>query len=95
MGDHGTSVAGIAAAIHDNGIGGRGVAPGALLRGFNYLAAIDYEQARFDALGASAQSPDSQSVDIFNMSFGSLGYPANVGADQERLFRVAANAPSA
>lgn len=35
LGDHGTSVAGVAAAVADNGLGGRGVAPGVQLRGFN------------------------------------------------------------
>ena len=35
LGDHGTSVAGIAAAVANNGLGGRGVAPGVELRGFN------------------------------------------------------------
>ncbi|WP_396588420.1 S8 family serine peptidase [Bermanella sp. R86510] len=36
-GDHGTSVAGLSAAVGYNGIGGRGVAPDANLLGFNWL----------------------------------------------------------
>ena len=35
LGDHGTSVAGVAAAVANNGLGGRGVAPGVALRGYN------------------------------------------------------------
>ena len=87
VGDHGTSVAGLIAAAADNGIGGRGVAPGVLLRGYNMLGALDYDLGVFvDALGGSRYAPDSSDVDIFNLSFGSLGYPANISADEERLF---------
>ena len=35
LGDHGTSVAGVAAAVANNGLGGRGVAPDVTLVGFN------------------------------------------------------------
>ena len=76
-GDHGTAVAGVAAAVAGNGLGGRGVAPGAELVGFNLGAAavfasgdFDGEAAMFRSLGASRSDPDSASVDIFNMSFG-------------------------
>ena len=72
MGDHGTSVAGVAAAVADNGLGGRGVAPDARLRGYNLLEAFDLETAWVDSLGGSTDDPDSGDVDIFNMSFGSL-----------------------
>ena len=68
FGDHGTSVAGIVGAEADNGIGLRGVAPKVTLRGYNYLT----EQCcREDALGASSFLPNSNDVDIFNMSYGS------------------------
>ena len=77
VGDHGTSVAGIVAAAASNGVGGRGVAPAATLRGYNYLAAIDWAGAWPDSLGGSAFSPNSAEVDIFNLSFGSLGYEGN------------------
>ncbi len=76
-GDHGTAVAGVAAAVAGNGLGGRGVAPGAELVGFNLGAAavfasgdFDGEAAMFRSLGASRSDPDSAGVDIFNMSFG-------------------------
>ncbi|MCY4213062.1 MAG: S8 family peptidase [Gammaproteobacteria bacterium] len=83
MGDHGTSVAGVVAAAADNGVGGRGVAPGASLRGYNYLSAIDSAAARLDSLGASMVSPNSAEVDIFNLSFGSLGHEGNPDPDQD------------
>ena len=86
-GDHGTSVAGLIAAEARNGIGGRGVAPGARLRGYNMLNALDYDMGVFlDAMGASFMAPDSSDVDVFNMSFGSLGYPASAGLAEEALF---------
>ena len=87
VGDHGTSVAGLVAAEDRNGIGGRGVAHGALLRGYNMLSALDYDLGVYlDALGASRYAPDSSDVDVFNMSFGSLGYPSNPGVEEEALF---------
>ena len=57
MGDHGTSVAGIVAAAASNGVGGRGVAPAATLRGYNLLSAIDWARAWPDSLGGSTFSP--------------------------------------
>ncbi len=39
LGDHGTSVAGVAAAVANNGLGGRGVAPEVTLVGFNPMEA--------------------------------------------------------
>ena len=69
-GDHGTTVAGIIAAKANNGLGVRGVAPDVSLFGFNYLS----EQCcREDALGGSSFSPNSEQIDVFNMSFGSFG----------------------
>ena len=72
-GDHGTSVAGILAATAKNGIGVRGVAPDARIRGYNYLSAFDRgpdPTILLDSLGASKSEPDSSGVHIFNMSFG-------------------------
>lgn len=67
-GDHGTAVSGIIAAKGNNGIGLRGVAPNASIRGFNFLT----EQCCYeDALGASSIDPMSDDVDIFNLSWGS------------------------
>lgn len=71
LGDHGTSVAGITAAAADNGIGGRGVAPDAELRGYNFLVAQGNPWSYYDSLGLSRTNPDSTGVDVFNMSFGS------------------------
>lgn len=81
VGDHGTSVAGVAAAVADNGLGGRGVAGAARLRGYNYLEAFDWAGSKADSLGASRLNPNSTDVDIFNMSFGGLGSERN--ADPE------------
>ena len=84
--DHGTSVAGVVAAAANNGIGGRGVAPDALLRGYNFLSAQS-SMTYFDSLGASSIAPNSTNVDIFNMSFGAIqSLPSNVSADHESLF---------
>lgn len=77
LGGHGTSVAGVAAAVADNGIGGRGVAPDALLRGYNILEAADWVAAFADALGGSGANPDSTDVDVFNLSLGSFGDERN------------------
>ena len=86
-GDHGTSVAGLIAAAAYNGIGGRGVAPGVLLRGYNMLTATDQFSAFIDSLGASHFLPNSTDVDIFNMSFGGGGSrPRNPSALSEQIF---------
>ena len=81
FGGHGTSVAGVAAAAANNGIGGRGVAPEALLRGYNLLDALDWVAAFPDALGSSSANPNSTDVDVFNLSFGSLGDERNPHPD--------------
>ena len=87
LGDHGTSVAGLIAASANNGIGGRGIAPEARLRGFNFLS-FPLQSAYLDALGMSSESPQSDDVHIFNMSFGSSGGASNLTADEKELFRV-------
>ena len=87
LGDHGTSVAGIIAASANNGIGGRGVAPSARLRGYNYLNAQFSPSAHFDSLGASDQNPDSTDAHIFNMSYGRLGSESNAGPDLIKVLR--------
>ena len=97
LGDHGTSVAGIAAAATNNGHGGRGVAPEVTLVGFNPLEATggpgdDPEAAvptaMLRSLGASDRDPDSASVDIFNMSFGYFAPSENSQEELVRLFRM-------
>ena len=86
FGDHGTSVAGLIASVQSNGIGGRGVASAAIVRGYNFLEAIP-DTAFNDSLGASSSDPNSSDVDIFNMSLGSFGAESKTPVDRVRLFR--------
>ncbi len=68
-GDHGTTIAGAVAAVADNGLGGRGVAPKATLRAFNLLK--DFSTINLiTSLGGTDASENT--VDIVNMSFGSI-----------------------
>ena len=69
-GDHGTSVAGLTAAVGFNSKGGRGVAPSASLKGFNFLAGQSTAN-NVSALGGASYSAD---VDIFNQSYGGTRY---------------------
>jgi subtilisin family serine protease len=66
--DHGTQVAGIIGAVAFNGKGGRGVAYGATLRGYNLLGSgVSPSILNFgNALGLASYSADN---DIFNESF--------------------------
>ncbi|SFC79008.1 S8 family serine peptidase [Pseudoalteromonas denitrificans] len=83
---HGTSVAGLIAAVESNGIGGRGVAPLANLIGFNYLS----NQTVASWFVSHGLSEDFRQLDrftdprVFNQSYGStpavpqaLDYVAN------------------
>lgn len=99
LGDHGTSVAGVAAAAANNGLGGRGVAPGLTVVGFNPASAgvmeedpgLGLQTALLQSLGAAEGGdgePDSASVDIFNMSFGSEAPSENATEEFERLLRM-------
>ena len=72
-GDHGTSVAGLIASTGWNGKGGRGVAPSALLKGFNVLESWSTSK-QIKSVGGASYSSD---VDIFNQSYG-----YNLTADQ-------------
>ena len=85
-GDHGTAVGGIIAAKGNNGIGLRGVAPDAWIRGFNFLT----EQCCMeDALGASSIAPMSDDVDIFNLSWGSaFGSASELRTSLNTLYRT-------
>lgn len=82
IGDHGTSVAGLIAAVGWNGKGGRGVAPDAKLIGMNFLA----EQSQLSYM-VSHGVPGSgitttEPVAVMNRSYGST-YP---GAAAQDLF---------
>ncbi len=91
-GGHGTSVAGLVAAVANNGVGGRGVAPRVRLRGFNLIDTwkdeIDPEGLEFDALGMSTENPRSSDVHIFNMSYGAPRGGENLGTDKVNLFKA-------
>ena len=98
LGDHGTSVAGVAAAVANNGLGGRGVAPEVTLVGFNPDQAVGgderdpdsaFETALLQSLGASESEPDSASVDIFNMSYGVEAPSENSTEEFVRLVKMA------
>ena len=99
LADHGTSVAGVAAAVANNGLGGRGVAPDATLVGFNLSEAeviglggeepaVGFETALLLSLGGSDSAPDSASVDVFNMSFGTETPNENSSEEFVRLLKM-------
>ena len=96
-GDHGTSVAGIVAMAANNGIGGRGVAPDASLRGYNLLALsaythlggdYDIDARELDSLGMSTSDPRSDDVDVFNMSYGGAYGVSKLGTDKRNTFKA-------
>ena len=98
LGDHGTSVAGVAAAVANNGQGGRGVAPDVTVVGFNPDQAVSgdeqdpesgFETALLLSLGGSDSEPDSASVDIFNMSYGMEAPSENSTEEFVRLVKMA------
>lgn len=62
--NHGTAVAGVVAAKDGNGKGGRGIAPGASIFGFNLL------QSSTSTNEADAMSRDVANVDVSNNSWG-------------------------
>lgn len=72
-GDHGTSVAGIIAAIGWNNIGSRGVAPEAKIIGLNYTSSPQTSAIQLD------QAQDDH--DIYNYSYGTNFYPMALNAD--------------
>jgi subtilisin family serine protease len=84
--DHGTMVAGIVAAKGWNNLGGRGVAPNASIKAFNFLSGSNNSSANHvKSLGASSFSLAAD-VSIFNMSYGgpatALSQPSSALQDQ-------------
>jgi subtilisin family serine protease len=70
LGDHGTSVAGLIAAVGWNGKGGHGVAPDAKLIGMNFLTAQS-DLAYFLSHGIPGSGiQSSEPVAVFNRSYG-------------------------
>jgi subtilisin family serine protease len=80
--DHGTQVAGIIGAVGFNGKGGRGVAYGATLRGYNFLKAQSTVNLA-NSLGLASYSADN---DIFNESF--RGSPTNLDPANESTYQA-------
>lgn len=81
LGDHGTSVAGLIAAVGWNGLGGRGVAPNAKLIGMNYLESqTDLNSALSHGIPGSGIT-ESEPLTVFNRSYG-ISYPAVISYDQ-------------
>ena len=66
-GDHGTSVAGLIAAVGDNDLGGSGVAPDAWLQGYNWLLS---SKTTADYILAHGLDDKLSNTDIFNKSLG-------------------------
>jgi subtilisin-like proprotein convertase family protein/subtilisin family serine protease len=86
-GDHGTSVAGITAMEYDNGKGGMGVAPRAMLNGYAIIDSAWTDNDWIKTLGSSAASPKSDDVWIFNQSYGySVVAPASIDERVERQY---------
>lgn len=91
FGDHGTSVAGLIAAVGWNGMGGRGVAPDAKLIGMNYLESqTDLNAALSHGIPGSGIT-ESEPLTVFNRSYG-ISYPAVISYD---LFEEAVQGYSA
>lgn len=73
-GDHGTSVAGVIGMVYGNGLGGQGIAPSAMLNGYNYISSSQAGAYFALSMGQSTATPGtgpvSADVSIFNQSFG-------------------------
>lgn len=84
-GDHGTSVAGIAAARGGNSLGGMGVAPKAALRGFNILEYGGVEEELASLGRANSYGIDLTSTAIFNRSYGTNPLSVSDGTDAQGI----------
>lgn len=70
---HGTGVAGLAAAVGWNGLGSRGIAPGAKFAPFRYLYTPGASETDASLLAKDIDQMDGN-FDIFNYSYGYQGY---------------------
>lgn len=80
--DHGTQVAGIVSSVAFNGKGGRGIAHGATLRGYNFLLSQSTVNLG-NSLGLATYSADN---DIFNESFRET--PTNLDPANESTYQA-------
>ncbi|MCC4632432.1 S8 family serine peptidase [Xanthomonas dyei] len=88
---HGTSVAGIIAAVGWNGRGGRGVAPEALLAGFDFLGRTS-SNSNASVRYAWGDGPEARTIDVFNNSWSSappfyFDFPVEEQQSWEALMR--------
>ncbi|WP_181108899.1 S8 family peptidase [Xanthomonas arboricola] len=88
---HGTLVAGIIAAVGWNGRGGRGVAPEALLAGFDFLGRAS-SNSDASVRYAWGDGPEARNIDVFNNSWGTAApvyfdFPVEEQQSWEALMR--------
>ncbi len=91
-GDHGTSVAGIIGMAYGNGLGGQGIAPSAVLNGYNFISSSQVNAYFTLSMGQSTATagtgPVSADVSIFNQSFGSGNtFPVAMDATREDVYQ--------
>lgn len=86
---HGTAVAGIIAATANNGIGGRGVAPGVTLGGARFIDCGPECGTPVSVLDAYGGAPFSRNADVLNGSFGAT-HTAPVEFDQDSNYEAVA-----
>ncbi|PSW91951.1 hypothetical protein C0W92_02895 [Photobacterium angustum] len=84
-GDHGTSVAGLTAAVGFNGKGGRGVAPSASLSGFNFL-----KEQGLDVFYETHGGDKTQTADVINQSYGfnsNIFFPVKYSSNETLILK--------
>lgn len=86
---HGTAVAGIIGAVANNGIGGRGVAPGVTLGGANLLCDTACSPLVQTILSAYGGDSFSANADVINASYGTQNAaPIKVDIDTDAVMRA-------
>lgn len=81
-GDHGTSIAGIVAAVENNGHGGRGVAPDVQVSAYNYLQAQSLPNL---IRSTSARDGPGSADDVVNLSYSGIA-PSSFDEDLYSIF---------